>query len=72
MLEEIRGTCSSSWQSSRNDPRFSEDRFLHGVLSATPLTCSLRRDDLRFVVFCFAKPEDPKCFAERTASSMSL
>lgn len=34
-------------------------------LSAAPRPYHLRRGDLNFAVFCFAKPEDAQAFAER-------
>jgi hypothetical protein len=36
-----------------------------GVLSASPLTCFMRRNDSDLVVFCFSKPEEAEAFAKR-------
>jgi hypothetical protein len=44
-----------------------------GLLSATPLTYSLRCDDSNFVVFCFTRSEDadplPSALGRRLATS---
>jgi hypothetical protein len=34
------------------------------AFSVAPRTLSMQRDDLDFVVFCFAKPEDAEAFCK--------
>lgn len=40
-------------------------RSFADALSVAPVSYSLRRGDLEYVVFCFAKPEDAEIFCER-------
>jgi hypothetical protein len=42
-----------------------------GVLSATPLTYSLRPDDSDLAVFCFANPENAEAFAKHFGGKRS-
>jgi hypothetical protein len=42
-----------------------------GVLSATPLAYSLRRNDNDVAVFCFAKAEEAEAFCEESGGELS-
>jgi hypothetical protein len=59
-------TTRHSWPKKVPDPVNQEVVFCAaGVLSATPFTYSLHRDDKGLVVFCFSKSEDAETFAKR-------
>jgi hypothetical protein len=71
--EITRSDLQRQWPASRGGPggkgaapqEQRGDICAAGVLSATLLTYSLRRDDSEFVVFCFSKPGHAKAFTER-------
>jgi hypothetical protein len=46
-------------------------RSVGAGLSEAQLTCSLRRDDLRFVLFCFARAKDAEAFAKRFGGAVA-
>jgi hypothetical protein len=68
--ETTRGDLQRKWPhhvALSADKVWGNSEIMCGVaaLSGAPLTYSLRRNDLDFVVLCFGKPEDAQTFAER-------